>query len=53
MFSALIVFVIVAALIGLLITYVPMPEPIRTVIVVVAAIFILLYALRAFGLAGL
>lgn len=43
----LVVLAIVGVIVWLLTTYVPMPSPIRTVIVVIAALACLLYALRA------
>jgi hypothetical protein len=48
----LITFAVTVALIGflvwLLVTYVPMPVPIRTALVVVVALVIVLWAIRAF-----
>jgi hypothetical protein len=46
--------ILLMALIGVIawaiVTYVPMPQPIRTVIIVAAAIFCILLLLRALGL---
>lgn len=49
-------FLIVAAILGLvvwlLVTYIPMPQPIRAVIVVVAVLFLLLWLLQGVGVIG-
>lgn len=47
--SVLLVVAVVGFFVWLLITYVPMPPPIQTVIVVVTAIVLVLYVLRALG----
>jgi hypothetical protein len=49
-FMLLFILAILGAGTWLLITYVPMPQGIRTVIIVVAIIVAALYALHAFGL---
>lgn len=45
--------ILVLALVGLLVylitTYIPMPEPFKTVILVVAAVCVILYLVRLFG----
>lgn len=53
MLSLIITLAVLGLIVWLIVTYIPMVEPIRTIIIVIAAICALLYALRAFGLAGL
>jgi hypothetical protein len=52
--SALITFVLTLALIGfivwIIVTYIPMPDVIKRVVIVVVAIVMLLWALRYLGL---
>lgn len=49
MIMALIVMAVVGLVAWLLTSYVPMPEPIKMIIIVFAALVILLYGLRALG----
>lgn len=53
---SLLTFLVVAAIIGLvvwlLVTYIPMPQPIRTLIVVVAVLVLVLYLIQGIGLLG-
>ena len=48
--------IIVLAIVGfctwLVVTYIPMPQPVKTVIIVVVVLFILLWALGSIGLLG-
>ncbi len=50
MISLLILIAIIGVIAWLLTAYVPMPPPIKTVIVIVAVIACVLIALRAFGI---
>ena len=51
----IITFIIVLALVGLLlwlvVTYVPMPQPYRTAVIVLVVILIIVWALRVLGVA--
>ena len=53
---SLITLIIVIAVIGLIVwlvtTYIPMPEPFKKIIIVVALIVVVLYCLSAFGILG-
>ncbi len=53
MLEALVMTLIVLAVVGIvcwvIVTYVPMPAPIHSIIIAIAAIACLLYALRSFG----
>lgn len=53
---SLIGFLITLALVGLvvwaIVTYIPMPDGIKRVIVIVAIVAIVIYALQAFGVMG-
>lgn len=53
MISLVIYLAILGFLVWLLITYVPMPQPIKTAIIVVVVVMIILYLLRALGFADL
>lgn len=52
----LITFVLTLALVGfllwLIVTYIPMPDPFKTVLIVIAVIFVVLYVLQAIGFVG-
>lgn len=53
---SLITLVLVLAIVGfllwLIVTYIPMPEPFKKVIVVVVVIVLVLYLLQLFGIVG-
>lgn len=50
--SLLVVVVILCLVWYLVTTYVPMPQPIRTVITVIAVLILCVWLLRAFGVVG-
>lgn len=50
MFEALLVLVLVGLALYLLLTYVPMPPPFKTVIIALAVIFLVVWLLQGFGL---
>lgn len=52
MISLLITLAVVGVILWLVLTYIPMPAPIKQVIIVVAVICIVVYVLRAFGVWG-
>jgi hypothetical protein len=50
MISLLVVIIIVGVIVWFVNTYVPMPPAFKTLVYIVAGIFVLLYVLSAFGL---
>ena len=46
----LLVLAVIGFILWLLITYVPMPQPIRMAIIVIATVAAILFVLRAFGI---
>lgn len=52
MISLLVVLAVIGVVAYVLVTFVPMPAPIRTVIIVVACLIAVLIAWRAFGSPG-
>lgn len=52
MIQALVVLVVVGFVLWLILTYVPMPEPFKKVIVAVVVLFLALWLLSAFGVIG-
>lgn len=53
MIQALVVLVVVGFVLYLLLTYIPMPEPFRKIIIAVAVLFLCLWLLSAFGIVSL
>ena len=50
--SLLLTLVIFGFIMWLIVTYVPMPEPIRTIVIAVAVIFLIVWLLNMTGLLG-
>lgn len=52
MISLIITIALVGLIVWLIITYIPMPAPFRTIIIVIAALFLILWLASLLGLGG-
>jgi len=50
MIELILTLALVGFLVYLIVTYIPMPEPFKTGLIVLAVIFVILYLVRLFGL---
>ena len=50
MIELLIVIIVVGMLVWLAVTYLPLPAPFKTILMVVAVVCVVVYILRAFGI---
>lgn len=53
MIALLITLALVGLIVYLIVTYIPMPPPFKTIIYVVVAIFLIFYIMRVFGIADI
>lgn len=52
MISLIVTIAVVGLLVWLVVTYLPMPEPFKKIIIAIAVVCVVLYVLAAFGLIG-
>lgn len=53
MLSLILTLAIIGAIAYAIITYIPMPQPIKTAIIIVIAICVIVFLMRAFGVADI
>lgn len=50
MIELILTLALVGFIVWLIITYIPMPQPFKTIIIVIVAVFLILYVMRVLGI---